>query len=174
MKIVKLLGGCLVAAVVILSCKKEDNNITNVLNEADKNFILLAIISNYSEIETAKVALSKTTDTVVLSFAQQMLTCRTNARSDLKTMGTVVGFTVKDTIDTAHAATVALLDTMTGRTFDSAYIHTRLLDYRATINFYTDELKNGRQINVKAYANTILKNIQLYYQRADSIAAAFY
>ncbi len=174
MKISKLIAGCFVAAAAILSCKKEDNNVTNVLNDADKNFILLAGICNFSQLKTAEVAISKTTDTVVLSFAQRMLMEHTKAQNDLKTMGTVVGFTVTDTTDAAHAATIAQLDTLTGRTFDSAYIHTRLLDYPATINFYTDELKNGQQLNVKAYANTILQNIQTDYQSADSIASAFY
>lgn len=174
MKITKLLEGCLIAAVALLSCKKEDNNTTNVLNDSDKNFIQLAGMSNTTEKETAKIALSKTADSVVLSFAQQMLIDHTNAQNDLKTMGTVVGFTVTDTIDAAHAATITQLDTLTGRTFDSAYIHTQLLAHDSTMKFYTDELTNGNQVNVKAYANTILQNIRLHQQRADSIATAFY
>ncbi|HLL44190.1 MAG TPA: hypothetical protein VK369_13670, partial [Segetibacter sp.] len=72
MKILKLLGGCFVAVLTIVSCKKEDDNIKNQLNEADKNFILQAGISNVSEIEAAKIAVLKTIDTVVLSFAQHM------------------------------------------------------------------------------------------------------
>ena len=173
MKILKLLGGCFVAVLTIVSCKKEDDNINNQLNEADKNFILQAGISNVSEIEAAKIAVLKTTDTVVLSFAQHMLAEHTAAHNDLKTMGGVVGFTVKDTIDAAHATTIAQLNTLTGRDFDSTYIHNQLLDHQAAINFYTDELNNGNQLNVKAYANTILQNIRLHYQRADSIATAF-
>lgn len=70
--------------------------------------------------------------------------------------------------------TIAQLNTLTGRVFDSTYIHNQLLDHQAAINFYTDELNNGNQLNVKAYANTILQNIRLHYQRADSIAKAFY
>lgn len=174
MKITKLLEGCLIAVAALLSCKKEDATIPNVLNDSDKNFIHLASMSNTFEKETSKIALSKSADSVVLSFAQQMLTDHTNAQNDLKTMGTVVGFTVTDTIDAAHAATITQLDTLTGRTFDSAYIHTQLLDHEGTRKFYIDELENGNQVNVKAYANTILQNITLHYQRADSIAAAFY
>jgi putative membrane protein len=102
-----------------------------------------------------------------------MLAEHTAAHNDLKTMGGVVGFTVKDTIDAARATTIAQLNTLTGRDFDSTYIHNQLLDHQAAINFYTDELNNGNQLNVKAYANTILQNIRLHYQRADSIATAF-
>ena len=174
MKLLKLLGGCFVAVLTIASCKKEDDNINNQLNEADNNFILQAGISNVSEIETAKIAVLKTTDTLVLSFAQQMLAEHTAAHNDLKTMGGVVGFTVKDTTDAAHATTIAQLNTLTGKVFDSTYIRNQLLDHQTAITFYTDELHNGNQLNVKAYANTILQNIRLHYQRADSIAKAFY
>ena len=174
MKILKLLRGCFVAVLTIVSCKKEDDNINNQLNEADKNFILQAGISNVSEIEAAKIAVLKTIDTVVLSFAQHMLAEHTAAHNDLKTMGGVVGFTVKDTTDAAHATTIAQLNTLTGRAFDSTYIHNQLIDHQTTINFYRDELSNGNQLNVKAYANTVLQNIRLHYQRADSIATAFH
>jgi len=174
MKILKHSGAILVAALAIAACKKEETSIDNQLNEADNNFILLAGINNFTEIQTAKNALLKSADTVVVSFAQQMLTDHEQAQSDLEVMGTIVGFSVKDTIDAAHAATTAQLDTLTGRTFDSVYIHTQLLEHETMINHYADELKNGSQLNVKAYANTNLQNIQLHYQRADSIATAFY
>ncbi len=81
---------------------------------------------------------------------------------------------IKDTTDAAHTATIAQLDILTGRTFDSAYIHSQILDHQEAINFYTDELVNGNQLNVRAYANTNLQNIKIHYQRADSIANAFY
>lgn len=174
MKIAKLLAGNLIAAVTILSCKKEEENLNNQLNAADNNFIVLAGMSNAAEIETAKVAVAKTTDTIMLSFAQQMLSEHSKVQEDLKTMGKVVGFTVKDTIDAAHAAIITQLDSLTGRTFDSTYIHTQLADHQATIQFCIEEINNGQQLNVKAYANTVLQNVQVHYQRADSIANAFY
>ncbi len=174
MKIAKVLGACVMVAVTILGCKKQQNvNLSEKMNGADSNFVMLAGPSNYSQIETAKVAVSKASDSLVLVFAQQMLSEYTKAQSDLKVMGTIVGFTVKDTIDAAHNATIAQLDTLTARAFDSAYIHTQISDHQAMINFYSDELKNGRQINVQGYANAILQSIQTDLQTADSIAVAF-
>lgn len=172
MKIAKLLGACLVVAIVVLSCKKNETPVvTNQLNDADSIFIRLAGYSNFAEVETAKVAISKSTDSLLLVFAQQMLAEHTKAQNDLKTMGTIVGFTVKDSIDTAHAATIARLDTLTGRTFDSTYIYAQLADHDSMTNFYTDEIKNGRQMNVRAYAGSILQNIQADQVLADSVVA---
>lgn len=173
MKILKLFY--FLAVIAICACKKEDDGVPNVLNDADSNFIRLASLSNSGEIEIAKIVVLKTTDSVVLSFAQQMLNDHTRAQSDLRTMGTVVGFTVKDTtLDDAHAATIAQLDSLAGKPFDSTYIHSQLGSHQAAITFYIDEINNGNQLNVRAYANTILPNIRLHYQRADSIATAYY
>lgn len=162
------------AVVLIQACKKENKSTNNALNDADNNFIKLAGIGNYSETETAKIAISKTADSVVLSFANQMLTDHTNALSDLKIMGSIVGFSVKDTIDTEHTAIAAHLDSLSGRAFDSAYIHTQLAEHATAISYYSDEVNNGNQQNVRAYANTLIQSITMHYQRADSIAEAFY
>lgn len=174
MKFKPLLGLFLAIVFMVLSCKKQVVNTNNQLNEADNIFIKQARIENFFETETAKMVIQKTMDSVVLSFAQQLLSEHLNSQSDLQIMGKIVGFTAADTIDAAHAATLSQLDTLAGRTFDSTYIHTRLTDYQAAISFYTDEVKNGNQLNVRSYANANLQNIQFDYSRADSISTAFY
>jgi putative membrane protein len=173
MKTAKLLACCILTAVAILSCKKEQP-VNNQLNAADNDFIVLASASNAAETETAKVAVAKTADTVILSFAQQMILDHSKAQDDLKIMGGLVGFSVKDTIDAAHAAIIAQLDSLTGRAFDSTYIHSHLANDQETTQFCTKEINNGQQLNVRAYANILFQTVQMHYQRADSIAAAFH
>ena len=174
MKFLKLVGGCAVVMASVLSCKKKETTINNQLNATDNNFILLAGTNNTAEIETAKVAISKSADSVILSFAHQIMSQHTTAQNDLKTMGTIVGFTVKDTLDAAHAAVISHLDTLAGKAFDSTYIHTRLINNQDVTTFYSEEIANGQQTNVRAYAKSNLEIIKLEYQRADSIATAFY
>ena len=174
MKFTKLLSLCLAGAFIVLSCKKQAPDTTILLNDADNIFIKQARIENFSETETAKRAISKTMDSLVLSFAQQMLSEHARAQSDLQVMGTIVGFTATDTIDAAHTAILGQLDTLTGRTFDSTYIHTQVLDHQNTISFYADELKNGNQFHVKSYANANLQNIQIDYQSAYNIDTTYH
>ena len=173
MKFTKLLSLCLATAFTVFACKKQVPNTTNLLNDADNIFIKQARIENFSETETAKRAISKSMDSAVLSFAQQMLTEHAKAQSDLQIMGTIVGFTATDTIDAAHAAILSQLETFTGRTFDSTYVHNQVSDHQASISFYADELKKGNQLNVRSYANANLQNIQIDYVTADSIAKAY-
>lgn len=174
MKIAKWIAACLVTLVTTGACKKQDDSISKELNAADVEFISKASMYDSSQIEMAKVAVSKTADSVVLSFAQYLLTEHIKARNDLKIMGSVVGFTVNDSTDPAHATIIAQLDSLTGRTFDSTFIHVQLAEHQAMISFYRDELNNGSQLNVTHYANTYLQNFTADYQRTDSIATAFY
>ena len=173
MKIFKLSAGLLLVAVIIFSCRRKDDSISKVLNTADNNFILLAGINHYLEAETAKVAVSRASDSVVLSFANYLLAEHTKALSDLKIMSTIVGFTVKDSIDPARDTIITRLKTLTGRSFDSTFIHMQLAYHDSTINIYTAEVSNGLQVNVKSYANTYLQNFVTDKQTADSIAVHF-
>ena len=174
MKITRLFGFSLVSVLIAAACKKKVADTSNLLNEADNNFIKYARIENFSEAETAKKALLKSADSVVLSFANQLLSEHLRAQSDLQIMGRIVGFTATDTTDVDHMAALSQLDSLTGRAFDSTYIRTRLAGHQAAINAYAAETKNGNQLNVRSYANANLQNIQIDYQRADSIATAFY
>ena len=170
MKIAKLIACCVLTAASIWSCKKEVKVNNSQLNAADNDFIALAATINAAETATAKVAVAKTIDTMVLSFAKQMILDHSSVQGDLKIMGNLVGFTVKDTIDAAHAAIISHLDSLTGRSFDSAYIRNELTSHQETMQFCIKELNTGQQLHVTAYANNLLQNEQLHYQNADTIA----
>ena len=156
------------------SCKKADTSNANVLNDADYIFIIKSAIYDSSEIRTAQLALAKTTDSVIMSYAQYMLAEHIITRNDLKIMGTVVGFSIKDSINAANLAVINQLNNLSGREFDSSYIHSRLDGKVETENFFIDAINHGNQKNLKSYESSNLERIRLQYIRADSIAQAFY
>ena len=171
MKILKLtLAGCLVACG-LFSCTEDDDD---QLNNQDRTFLTQASISNTAEINTATLASTKATNGAVKAFAMHMLMEHSTAQTDLKNLGANVGQTVRDTLDPAHVTLSAQLSAMSGRAFDSAYIHTQVIDHQATITFFQNEQANGQHEDVKRYANTYLPRIQMHHQRADSIARAFF
>lgn len=174
MKIAKLLAVCFLTAINILSCKKKEEVVNKPLNAADNDFITLAATANAAEVATAKVAIAKTIDTLVLPFAQQILLNHSGRQDDLKIMGKLIGFTVNDTIDAAHAIVISQLDSLTGRSFDSAYIKSELTSHQQTMQICIKEINSGQQLNVTSYANTLLQDEQLHYQLADSIAINYH
>lgn len=160
--------------LVFSSCKKQSTVSTDVLNEADLTFVDKSAIYDSAEIRTAQLALAKTTDSVIMSFASYMLAEHITTRKDLKVMGSVVGFSINDSINAANLAVIANLNLLSGRDFDSAYVHTRLDNKAETESFFINAINNGNQKNVNSYASSNLERIRLQYIRADSIARAFY
>jgi len=159
--------------LITAACKKSEDSNTAPITDTDRVFVSQASSYDSAEIRIANMALSKTTDSVIISFAQYMLDEHKRTRNDLKIMGTIVGFTVKDTLTAGQMSSIANLDTMSGRKFDSVYIHTRAEARTDVVNFFQSEIKNGSQVNVKAYATSTLERVKAQYDRADSITTTF-
>jgi putative membrane protein len=166
-----MLSGCILATVAFVSCDKNDDE---DLNNTDRDYMMRASISNTAEVSAGTVAAGKATNPAVKAFAQFMMTEHTMAQTDLKNLGTNVGFTVRDTIDPAHVAIMTQLNSMSGRAFDSAYIHTQVADHQMTIANFQMELNSGQHRDVRDYANRYLPHIQMHLARADSIARAYF
>jgi len=167
-----MLSTCLLAGLAFSSCDKDDDD--NKLNDTDQTYMTKTSISNSAEISAGTLASNKATNARVKAFAQHMIMEHTTAQNDLKTLGTAVGYPVKDTIDPEHVAIAAMLNSLSGRAFDSAYMHTQVADHDKTIAVFQTELSSGRHMDVKNYASTNLPHIQMHRTQADSIATAFF
>ena len=163
-------AGGILASVLLMACGKDDDE----LNSADRDFITKTSISNTAEVGAATIAINKASNPVVKAYAQHMIEQHRMAQTDLKTLGTSVGFIVKDTLDPAHVAIETQLNTFTGRQFDSAYIYTQIVDHHMTSASFQLEQTSGQHRDVKKYANTYRPHIEMHLSRADSIAGAYF
>ena len=163
--------GCLFAGLAIASCSKSDNK---NLNNTDMDFLLKTSAGNTAEIDAATLASYKATNVAVRNFAQHMLMEHGMAQTDLKNVAASVGFPVKDSLDPAHIAIKAQLESLNGRQYDSAYIYVQVTDHQTTIANFNTELSNGQHKDVKNYASNYLPHIQMHLQSADSISKAYF
>lgn len=170
MKTTKFLTASLLVAAAFVSCTKDDDEV----NSTDKTFMLNASVSNTAEVGAANLALAKATNPAVRAFAMHMITEHTMAQTDLKSLGTSVGFAVNDTIDPVHMQIMTELSAMNGRRFDSAYMHTQVNDHDVTILNFQTELRSGQHKEVRDYADRYLPHIRQHRERADSIANAYF
>lgn len=159
--------------VLCIGCNK-DEDINGFVSDTDKAFMTQASISNNAEVAAATLAISKATTPQVLAFARHMTGEHTLAQSDLKNLSAVTGFAVKDTVDPAHMLIMSQLSALTGRAFDSAYIHTQVMDHAKTQGVFRTELNSGNSQPVKVYANTYLPHITEHLERADSIVTTLF
>ena len=164
----------LLAVACFCACNNNDNSDTNnIVNSTDSSFVLNAGMGNTAEISAANLALSKSTDTAILNFANMMKADHTAAQTSLKNLAARYGLTAPDSVDAAHAAEAAKLTLLTGRAFDSAYIHGQVTDHQATIQLFNTEVSNGNNNDLQNFADTTLPKLQMHLDRANSIASRY-
>lgn len=157
------------AALLLTACDKDEDN---DVNANDREFVRLAAISNTAEVQAGQVAAAKGTSAAVKAFGWHMVTEHSMAQADLKTRASAGGLTAADTVDAEHRMQMAYLNSLSGYSFDTAYINSQIKDHQKTINFFQMEINNGNHQQIRAYANEKLPHIQMHFNRADSIRKA--
>jgi putative membrane protein len=155
-----------VCGCVVTACDKEDEN---TLNQVDRDYVVLAGHANNAEVLAGQLAASKGQSDLVKQFGQMMVTEHTMAQQDLKARASALGLAVPDTADAAHQALVRRLDTLTGHSFDTAYINSQVTDHTRTLQLFNIEILDGRHEQIRGYATQYRPHIQMHLLKADSI-----
>jgi putative membrane protein len=165
----KSLLGALVVAVFMFSCDKDNDN---DLNSTDQMFVTQVSIGNNAEIAAGQLAATKAENAAVKAFGQMMAMEHGMAQTDLKKVGTSTGISVADTVDAEHVALMARLNSLSGHSFDTAYMRSQVKDHQKTLDIFQTELNSGNHQQVKGYAGQYLPHIQMHFQKADSLSRA--
>ncbi len=67
----------------------------------------------------------------------------------------------------------AMLSAMTGRSFDSAYVHGQVTDHQTAVTLFQNENISGNNTKVKTYVNNYLPVIEMHLMMADSLATKY-
>src|SRR4051812_30608475 len=110
------------ATFVCAACNKNDNDNTTV-NSTDSYFMQQASYSNNAEISAGSIAASHGSYDSVRIFGSMMVSDHGNAESSLDSIASSLNITIPSTPDSAHQAMATYLQTLSGHTFDTAYIN---------------------------------------------------
>lgn len=168
----KVMSFAALALVALFACNKNNNN-NNAVNANDKTFVTMAAMSNYAEISAGQLAVTKTADPMVSAFAQKMITDHTNAQDSLQMLAGQLGLYAPDSLDAAHVQMAQTLSALSGRAFDSAYVHGQVTDHQNTVNLFQNENSAGSNAQVKTFESVHLPIIQMHLMMADSLAASY-
>jgi putative membrane protein len=171
MKKVFLMGSAL--ALLLTACKKDDTEDNGKAIAQDQTCVTSANLSNSAEVRLGQLALSRSSNTGVKTFAQMMVTEHSQAQADLSGIATGINVNVKDTIDAQHQMLMSRLDTLNGLAFDTVYINSQVKDHQANVTLFQSEVSAGSNQSVKDYASKYLPHIQMHLNMADSIRTTF-
>lgn len=171
-----IIAGGIIGLFMFSACSKDDSNLNNttttMINATDSNFIMMTSLGNNEEIMEGNLVASKATNAGVKWYGQFMIQEHTQAQADLQSLATSLNIKLPPTDSmTADAQSkLTMLNSLSGRAFDSTYIYNAVTDHQTVINLFQSELSGGMNASVKSYDNKYLPHIQLHMHLADSIS----
>ena len=146
---------------------------TAKLTAADKKGIMDMAIANMAEIETGKLALSKSQSAEVKTFAQQMIDDHGKAQAEVQALAQSKGVTLPTELDAKHKAMSAKLEKLSGDAFDKAYMkQAGLADHKATHAKLKSITRNAKDPDVKATAEKTMPTVEQHLKAAQQMSTA--
>ncbi len=146
---------------------------TAKMSAADKKAMNDMAIANMAEVETGKLALSKSQNAEVKTFAQQMVDDHGKALSELQTLAQSKGVTLPTEVDAKHKAMMAKLEKLSGDAFDKEYMkQAGLNDHKATHAKLKKISKSAKDADVKAAADKTMPTVEQHLKAAQQMTSA--
>ena len=139
------------------------------LAAADQMFINMAAGSDAAEVSEAQVAGTKARSARVKSFATTMVDAHTQTTQQLMTIAQSKGVTPDTTPSPVAQAQMAPLNSARPAAFDRLYLHDQVVDHMAAVKVYQDEIANGQDPDLKAFATATLPTIQQHLKSARQL-----
>lgn len=170
----KWIYAIMMASLLWVACNDDDDNLLNKpsLNDTDETYVETAARSNMAEIEFGELAVTKATDSLVKSYAQEMVDAHKTAQDELKDIADdFAGIEWPNDLDEGHDVIWDKLDDAKGYSFDSLYINTQVMMHEDARTAFQAAATSSTQARVKAYAAKYLPHIEMHLEKADSIQA---
>jgi putative membrane protein len=165
----------LVIAITCLSfygCSKknEAKDTTRDVNGTDSSFLKMAIAANNGAFEIDQIGYANLTDSVLKGFNIIEIAEHDTMKTELRAIANALKVVVPDSLDMEFAALKEQLLTLSGREFDSVYIHNKAEHLETFVTLLGREVQNGNNISLRNFAYTKLPILQTHLQIADTLA----
>jgi putative membrane protein len=140
------------------------------LAAADQAFINTAAQTDAAEIQGAQLALTKGRGKPVKTFAQKMIDDHTKADQQLMTIAQSKGFTPDATPPKMDMDMMAKLTADRPVAFNRDYLHGQVMGHQMAVKAFQDEIANGQDPDVKAYASATLPTVQMHLTMARRLS----
>ncbi|HEX3465919.1 MAG TPA: DUF4142 domain-containing protein [Candidatus Elarobacter sp.] len=134
----------------------------------DAQFAMQAAQGGMAEVQLARLALSKSQNGVVKTFAQRMIADHTPNNAQLASIMRSEGLTVPTSVDPNSQAMMTRLQALSGRAFNRAYLGGQVRAHQQMQILLQSEINGGHDARLKAYARTTLPTINMHLSMAKS------
>jgi putative membrane protein len=130
------------------------------LAQSDMQFAQEAAIGGMTEVELGKLAVKNGESPQVKSLGQRMIDDHSKANQELKSIAAKNNITLPTDLDAKHKAMVDKMSSMSGASFDQAYIQGMVKDHQEDITLFQKEAKSGTNVDLKTWAGATMPTLQ--------------
>jgi putative membrane protein len=142
----------------------------STLNSAERAFLEQAAQNGHAEVESGKLALRKSANTQVKSFAQQMVDDHGKTGRELAELAATKGVKVPDGPSLAQKGKIKLLSTADGERFDQRYAKGFGVGaHEDTIRLFEKAAEKATDPDVKAFATKTLPTLNNHLMMARDL-----
>jgi len=137
---------------------------------ADALFIRTAGEAGKAEVDLAQLAIDKSTNAAVKSFAETLKNDHQKANGDLAEIADRKGVTIAQTTASAKAMH-SKLAAKSGAEFDKAFLDQMVSDHDKAVSDFTKEGKNTKDADIQAFTDKALPTLRDHLARAKDLRA---
>lgn len=138
----------------------------------DDDFVEDASAKGVAEVEAGKLAEEKGVAADVKAFGKMMVADHTKANEKLKSIATAKDLEVSDDAMLLDKAKAMILDLRNASSFDQAYANNQVKAHEATIALFEEQIADGKDPELKAFAQETLPALKKHLEEARKLAQA--
>lgn len=137
----------------------------------DAQFAMQAAQGGLAEVQTARLAVAKSKNALVQTFAQRMIADHTANNAKLAAIVRAKGLAVPTAVDPNSRAVMAKLQRLSGAAFDRSYMASQVAAHQQMQILMQAESNGGKDARLMAYAKTTLSAVNMHLNLAKSDVA---
>jgi putative membrane protein len=142
------------------------------LSSQDQTFVKMAAQGGMAEVADAKIVAGKTNDPAVKAFAERMIHDHGKANDQLAGIAKSQGFTLPSDIGPANSDMENKLQTLDGKSLDTAYLTGQKSAHEQTIALFRKEAQSGNDPKLVQFAKATLPTIESHLQMDEKDISA--
>lgn len=147
--------------------KKQDSTKTEKM-EDDQDFLVKAASGGLMEVELGKIAAQNASSAKVKAFGQRMVKDHSKANDELKAIASAKNISIPSTPGEDHQKHIDNLKAKKGAEFDKDYIDMMIDDHEEDIKDFKKEASDGKDANIKAFAQNTVPVLTQHLEMAKS------
>jgi len=130
------------------------------VDKDDAKFAVNAANGGMTEIALSQMAVTKSINAKVQSFASMMVADHSAAGNELSGIARTKNITLPDSVDNNSKKAIDALSKVSVTNFDKAYVSKMIDDHKDAVKLFKDAAKNVKDPDLKAFVNKTLPIIQ--------------